>query len=29
MHVCALSLSTGVICQSHGVYFTVTHFHKL
>ena len=29
VHMCALSLSTEAFRRSHGVYFTVTHFHKL
>ena len=29
MHVCALSLRTGAFRRSHGIYFTVTHFHNL
>ena len=29
VHMRTLSLSTGAFCWSHGIYFTVTHFHKV
>jgi hypothetical protein len=28
VHISALSRNPGAFCRQHGVYFTVTHFHK-